>query len=232
MTENRWFPVKEKMSKPSARKLGRPPGSNGAVTRGRILRSARALFSTVGYRDATPAEIAEDAGVTRSTIYRYFPSKSDLYAAVFESMYPSVIDRMRTQTSAHTALVDQVATVFRVCAALNHEDPTYARFAITSLVDGLRYPELTNQAREQIGEMRDFFLVSVDRAIARGELPSDVDSRVIGDMLVAILCGMGLFSAIVGTERETDDATEMLVRFLAGELSAASGRVLTTDPGP
>ncbi len=51
-------------------------------------------------------------------------------------------------------------------------------------------------------------------------------------MLVAILCGMGLFSAIVGTERETDDATEMLVRFLAGELSAASGRVLTTDPGP
>ncbi len=219
------------MSKRSTRKLGRPPGSDGAATRRRILRSARALFSTAGYRDATPADIAEDAGVTRSTIYRYFPSKSDLYAAVFESMHPSVIDRMLVQASADTTFVDQLTTVFRVGAILNREDSTYAKFTMTSLVDGLRCPELAGAARAQTDEIRDFFLVAVDRAIARGELPAGANPRAVGDMLVGLL-GMGLFAALIGNEQETDDATEALVRLISGELSAASARTFTTDPSP
>lgn len=51
--------------------------------RGRILEAARALVAETGV-DATMEDIARHAGVAVGTLYRHFPAKEDLVAAVVE----------------------------------------------------------------------------------------------------------------------------------------------------
>ena len=49
--------------------------------RERLVKAALELFSERGYDETTVAEIAERAGLTRSTFFRYFPDKRDVLMA-------------------------------------------------------------------------------------------------------------------------------------------------------
>jgi AcrR family transcriptional regulator len=54
--------------------------------RERLVIAALDLFTEQGYDDTTVAQIAERAGVTRSTFFRYFPDKRDVLAAGQETL--------------------------------------------------------------------------------------------------------------------------------------------------
>jgi AcrR family transcriptional regulator len=50
--------------------------------RSRILRAARRLVAEGGWQSAHIATVAQNAGLATGTVYRYFPSKAELYAEV------------------------------------------------------------------------------------------------------------------------------------------------------
>jgi AcrR family transcriptional regulator len=54
--------------------------------RERLVVAAVDLFTEQGYDDTTVAQIAERAGVTRSTFFRHFPDKRDVLAAGQETL--------------------------------------------------------------------------------------------------------------------------------------------------
>jgi AcrR family transcriptional regulator len=54
--------------------------------RERLVVAAVDLFTEQGYDATTVAQIAERAGVTRSTLFRYFPDKRDILAAGQETL--------------------------------------------------------------------------------------------------------------------------------------------------
>lgn len=54
--------------------------------RERIVVAAVDLFTEQGYDDTTVAQIAERAGITKSTFFRYFPDKRELLAAGQEAL--------------------------------------------------------------------------------------------------------------------------------------------------
>ncbi len=60
------------------RRRGRPPASDSAVTRERILQAARKVFAESGYDAATFQAIATEIGLTRPAINNSFPSKPAL----------------------------------------------------------------------------------------------------------------------------------------------------------
>jgi AcrR family transcriptional regulator len=51
-----------------------------------IVNAAESLFLQLGYGASSMDQIAELAGVTKQTVYRYFPSKHKLFAAVMGQM--------------------------------------------------------------------------------------------------------------------------------------------------
>ncbi len=69
---------------------------NRIEQRERILDSARTLFATVGFDQATVADVARAAGVARATVFNYFPSKHALIDAITEevlSYYGRMLER-------------------------------------------------------------------------------------------------------------------------------------------
>ena len=66
-----------------------------AETRARIVTAARELIAEGGYVAAQIAPVADRAGVAVGTVYRHFPSKSDLFAEVFREASQHEVDAMR-----------------------------------------------------------------------------------------------------------------------------------------
>jgi AcrR family transcriptional regulator len=60
-----------------------------------IVRAAAAAFGEVGYRTATLEAIAERAGLSKVTLYRYVSSKEDLLSLVFERTIASFRQGLR-----------------------------------------------------------------------------------------------------------------------------------------
>src|SRR4051812_4229160 len=68
-----------------------PPGFRGRVMphlsaekRQAILESASKLFAAKSFDKVRMEDVAQDAGIGKVTIYRYFPTKEDLYSRLLE----------------------------------------------------------------------------------------------------------------------------------------------------
>ena len=72
-------------------------------TRARILDAAVSLYETVGPAGTTMSAAAAGAGITRSTLYRHFPTDADLANAVIDEWLkgaPTAIDDLSSSYRA------------------------------------------------------------------------------------------------------------------------------------
>jgi AcrR family transcriptional regulator len=61
-----------------------PPSLNARVVENGILAAAMKVFAKRGFAATRVEDVLEEAGVARRTFYRYFTSKEDVLAAVYE----------------------------------------------------------------------------------------------------------------------------------------------------
>lgn len=201
------------------RRRGRPPGSDSGETRDRILHAAREVFSAKGYAAATHAEIAEEAGVTRPAINHYYRSKPDLYRAVFESIHDSVVAPSIKQASETPGpLQVRLAAFLTQSATVHAQDPSYALFIATSIVDAYRHPEFRELSEGQIGEVRDFLRMAVRDAQEAGEVRPEADPDAVAETLVGVLWGLGLYAGMIGTTEQLGQVVVAMRSALDGDL--------------
>jgi AcrR family transcriptional regulator len=100
----------------------------------KLLQTAMAVFATSGV-DAAVREIAEQAGVGVGTIYRHFPQRSDLIAAVFRREIDACADAAPVLAAEHEPgealarwvqrYVDFIAAKRGLAKALHSGDPAF-----------------------------------------------------------------------------------------------------------
>jgi AcrR family transcriptional regulator len=74
---------KERKPQEGARRERRPRGRPSAGAREALVRAARELFTERDFNDVSTGEILARAGVSRGAMYHHFPSKTDLFRAVY-----------------------------------------------------------------------------------------------------------------------------------------------------
>ncbi|BDD83876.1 transcriptional regulator [Tsukamurella pulmonis] len=89
-------------SSETPRPRGRPGGRGGAD----LLAIARDLFLDRGFAGATMDAVAAAARISKQTLYRQYPSKDDLYAAVVRDWVDRGRDAMRPHLDALMATED------------------------------------------------------------------------------------------------------------------------------
>ncbi|MDQ0091300.1 AcrR family transcriptional regulator [Paenibacillus anaericanus] len=85
------------MKSPKKRPLGRPSGQQeGLPTSKTILHAASKLFIEKGFESVSMNQVAELSGVTKATVYYYFPTKTELFMASMLEVLSFVNERIRT----------------------------------------------------------------------------------------------------------------------------------------
>lgn len=197
-------------------KLGRPPATNSAETRARILDAARAKFAAHGYDSASNRALAEAAGLTTGAIYHYFASKLDIYVAVYEDARELAYARFEKAIVGLDTFAEQLAATLEAAHELNIEDPTLAQFLGSSRVDASRDPVLAEAIRAVEKDLAiNFFDLMIDFGIETGEIEA-ADRSMIAALVRTLT--VGLTDAVSGDPQRHRQAVDAINRLLVGDL--------------
>lgn len=174
-----------------------------ADNRNRIMRATRTLIARGGFREVTINAVAAQAGLSSGAIYRYFPSKSELYVqALMDAVDHEVSILRKIVDEAHRPAADRLRAAIRsfVDRALEGPHLAYAFIAepIDSEVDAGRIV-----CRKRFGEVFESVLRD---GVRSGEFPDQ-------DVEVSAACLVGAF-------------TEALVRPVAATQKPADAQQL------
>lgn len=121
----------------------------GIPVRDRLVDAALELFDERGYEQTTADDIADRAGVGRTTLFRHYRSKEDVIFPDHDRLIATVKDRLATST-ADTAIVAVTEAVRLVLLRyVEEDDRARRRYALTSRIATLRDREIASVARYQ-----------------------------------------------------------------------------------
>ncbi len=140
-----------------------------AATRARIVTAARELVARGGYAEAQIAAVAERAGVATGTVYRYFPSKAELFAEVFREASQHEVDAVvaATEESPDASAPARIALAVETFARRALAGHRLAWALIAEPVD----PAVEAERLVFRRAYRDAFAGVVAAGVEAGELP-------------------------------------------------------------
>ncbi len=182
------------------------PGGRSADNLARIVGATGELLVEKGYARLSAEEVAERAGVHRSTVHRRFPTRAELVAHLMTTLARERVPVPDTG-SLSGDLLAFASVVSRATA-----DPIAGALTRAVVAEGGDRTELGAvsaafwaQRWEGAGEI-------VRRAIARGELPEGTDHRLVVELVVAPI----QFRRFITGEPVTDELLVQIVRTVVG----------------
>lgn len=201
--------------KTTAPRLGRPPATDSADTRQRILDIARLAFAARGYDASTNRSLGADAGITAGAIYHYFGSKLDLYIAVHDDVQQRVYTQFNDAINDPPTFRDKIEAVLDAAHEMNTEDPSLAQFLGALRVDMRRNPELKQALQHTTVAREAFFDRIVDHGVATGEIAKGDRAKVSALVLTLLI---GLTDAVSGNPATHRLAVDAIKGLLEGTL--------------
>ncbi len=167
----------------------------GGITKGRkyeqVLKGARQVFLADGFEGASVDDIAKASGVSKATLYSYFPDKRLLFTEVFRVE----CKRQTDQAMANIDMCAPAGTVLR--AAASH----MVRFLLSDFAQSVyricvaeaeRFPELGREfynSGPRVG--KETIAAFLSLAVSRGELR--IDDIDLAAYQFAELCKADIF---------------------------------------
>lgn len=159
----------------------RPGGRSERVVR-EVLAATATELARAGYAALRIEDVAERAGVNKTTIYRRWPTKAALVAATLRSINDA--DELVPDTGSLRA--DLLALLRAI--VLRAASPE--RQGITRVIMAeLSHPEVEAIARALREERQTQWIDVIARAAKRGELPPRTDHRLMAEVIVGTVHG-------------------------------------------
>lgn len=149
----------------------------------------RAALSSSGYEAVTIEGLAEVAGVSKQTIYRWWPSKAAILGeALLDGSLPSSTPPMTADLGADLRALFSAQDGSEMVALAR------ALIAVTATD-----PALGSRLNERLAApIREWTAERLARGVASGEVRPDVDSAIVADQLIAL----SSYAALLGTEMD------------------------------
>ena len=195
-----------------ARDAGKLPALPRAAER--ILGVARDLFYRQGIRAVGVDEIVRQAGVTKPSLYRSFPSKDELaasYLRAYEKEFWAMFD---AAVAAHPGDPRAQIVDFLTYAGRRATKPGYRGCGMTNAA--VEYPEAGHPAR-MVGDANKRELRSRLRAMAVEMGAADPDN--LGDGLLLLIEGVYISGQIFGPGGPAASAGNNADRLIAASLT-------------
>lgn len=157
--------------------------------RSRILEAARALVGEGGWKEAQVANVAAAAGMATGTVYRYFPSKAELFAEVLSAVSQREVD----------VLADIAASGGPAMGRLHAVAATFVRRAMRN--PRLAYALIAEPCDKEIDEARLTYRAAISEVvrsiIVSGQAERAIRPDVRPDIAATVIVG-GFMEGLIG----------------------------------
>ena len=189
-----------------------------AENRARIAHAARHLIAQGGLRRAQVSAVAAAAGLSTGALYKYFPSRTDLFIEVLREAAAHEIDILKKIAAGPGSAARRVEAAVEAFVRRALEGP-YLSYAMIAEPADARMEAARLKVRKAMGAV---FKDIVRDGIARGELPAQ-------DLDITAACIFGAFTeALVGPlapgPRRVQQREELVKSICAFCVRAVAGR--------
>jgi len=198
-----------------------------------ILEAAFRVFGTRGLHQATLDDVARAAGITKGTIYLYFPSKAALFSAMLKARVNDLLPPMEASGGRSTPSVHRQLLLLAQRLYQFFKSPAYLAMYRTMVGEAPQFPEAAALLyREGILPANRRLAEVIRRGIASGEFRA-VDPLIAARALVGMFQVFVVSQGLLGGQRIFPIADAKLVRtitdiYFRGLL--ASSRTSRTEP--
>jgi AcrR family transcriptional regulator len=200
-----------------------------------IIKAALEVFGECGLANARLQDIAERAGVSKGTIYLYFPNKEELFREMIRQTAVAAIERAEQADVPGTPSAQLVAfmrgywafvrspvfiTIYRLVLAELHQFPDLARF----------------YAQEVVARGQKLLSEIIRRGVDAGEF-REIDPMVAARMLVAIIVMNGIWrdehtGVPVLAHKSDEEVFSELAQFYLHAIAPSDGAFAQADGAP
>jgi AcrR family transcriptional regulator len=156
-----------------------------------LLDAALELFAQKGFAATRSEEVAARAGVSKGTLYLYYPSKEELLKAVIQQRLSSEIAAVAAEVERHDGSASEVLQEMLTAWWIGVlQSPSSAVFKLV-ITEVLNFPELAQFYVDEVVEPGKRLVGKViERGIRRGEFRKvDVPSAVLSLVMpMVMLC--------------------------------------------
>jgi TetR/AcrR family transcriptional regulator, repressor for uid operon len=155
--------------------------------RAEILDAAQRCFVRSGFHGASMHDICTEAGMSPGNLYRYFPSKEALIAGIAE--------RDRAEVGQQFASADLSHGLFTVLEGMAHHHFTHrpmeqVLLCTEVMAEARRNAEIAGICGSFDADVKRWLLDLLGAAVARGDIPGDIDLEGVVTMLMIIADGV------------------------------------------
>jgi AcrR family transcriptional regulator len=193
-----------------------------------ILRAARAVVMDGGFQDLQMSAVAAAAGIAVGTIYRYFPSRADLCAAIVSTTSQREVDVLSGIAVAEGEPSQKVRDAVRTFSARAARGRRLAYGLIFEPID----PEVESTRLKYRRAVARVFETIIREGIATGEF-REVDVEVAGTCLVGALLE-GLIGSLgpdaAGARQRGDAVAEAIADLCLAAIASPAHRSARRSP--
>jgi AcrR family transcriptional regulator len=198
-----------------------------ADKRERIVKAVRGVVGEVGFRDAQIAMVAAAAGVATGTVYRYFPSKAELFAEAVSANSRHEVEVIAQIVAADGSPVQRLQDAIKVFAsrALQAKQLAYAMIAEPADVE---VDTARLEYRRAFGRL---FQTLIDQGMRTGELPAQDSEATSACIVGALIEGLiGPLAPDAAKPTQENRLVETITRFCLGAVGAREATVTSLRP--
>lgn len=136
-----------------------------------ILQAARRIFARLSYAATNVEEIAKEAGMAKGTVYLYFKSKEEIFAAVLASDLECLVDKTIEGMSAANTFAERLQVfLYLRLIYLQHNKEFLSIYFAEFGSHGSRSKLISEVIDKLFWRGLEFMRQCLAEAIARGEL--------------------------------------------------------------
>jgi AcrR family transcriptional regulator len=199
----------------------RPARTSGLERQAGLISTAASLFAANGFQGTTTKEIAKAAGVSEALLFKYFPTKRALYAAILaeKAQYSGL--REAVEEAAKKQDDERLFTLLASYRIKKGADPTMLRLLLFSALEGHELSDMFFQ--RQYRTFHDLLATYISKRIEGGAF-RPVDPLLAARAFFGIIVHHRLLHDILGLpmHRSYEDTVGQYVSLFLGGLIQSS----------
>ncbi|HWR10428.1 MAG TPA: TetR/AcrR family transcriptional regulator [Rectinemataceae bacterium] len=141
----------------------------------RILNAAKCAFAMSGFAGANINKIAESAGISIGSMYKYFRTKEDLFLTLIEKYHEYIALFIDGVLASEGSFAGRVEALLKASVQTSRDDPEAVKLYIACTTEELAgLSSRLSSSIEEVSAVR--YRAMVEEAQAKGEVDPSLDS--------------------------------------------------------